>query len=337
MNKSVILTLLTGMTFVIGLPLYGGPDSVDNFYSILVPGQNGGGGWSFQANNIINTKQASNYGTIGENGGFDLLKIDLGQANCIKHFDTKFKNDSLAQNPNTQLLLYGISQGTSTLPNWIASQPKHIQDKIKCLVLEAVLGNGNNAIRHTTQELIVPKWVTYIPFYRYWLPWLAKFNFPTYNPLGNQALDSAKKLPTNLPVIIMHHENDFQLPVNDAREFYCTLRESGNDNAYLFEVNNKQRTHFEVLETEELSLKKKKIAAMQAIYKKHNLPHNEELIKHNSAAENVGLIKEFQPNVQDIRKKITDSSKAENKGRNIIDCTTTGALLGLVIGYLANR
>lgn len=189
----------------------------NNFYSIILPGQNGMGGESFQGFTIINTRQVKKFETLQ-----DLRLIDLGQDNCISDFERQLNADE--QEINTKLLLYGVSQGTATLLNWLSKKTHQEQEQqVGCLFLESILGSGNSAINHTIESCAKP--LSYIPLSRYWLPLLAKFQFPSYNPWGKQALTSAQKLSPKIPVIIMHNIHDKQLSINDARKLYCMLRE----------------------------------------------------------------------------------------------------------------
>jgi hypothetical protein len=291
------------------------------FYSIIMPGQNGNGGRLFLKNHIVNT-YSTFYQTLQ---GFE---IDLGQDNCMRHFDDQFKKDIKALE-SKNILLYGVSQGTATLVNWLAEQSKEIQSKVKCLVLEGVLSNGNSAIEHTVEHRFVGNWLGYLPFYRVWMPLAAKVIFPTYNPWwGKQALSSAKKLPKDLPIIIMHHEHDFQLSINDAREFYCTLRESGNNNVYLMEVNNNRSAHHNILETETPMEKMRKIGVIQAIYQKYNLPYMQDAIQSDMQS----CIKELQPDVHEVRKRIFESLYNKSFFQNTIDTTST-----ISLSYLAYK
>ena len=125
-----------------------------NFYSILIPGQNGAGGYTFKKNKIVNTSTMTNYGSIGiglcdaEERG----KIDFGQDNCIKHFESQYQEDVNALYGNN--ILFCVSQGTATITNWLAKKSHAEQEQmVRGLVLESVLGSPRSAILHTASNI----------------------------------------------------------------------------------------------------------------------------------------------------------------------------------------
>jgi hypothetical protein len=305
----------------------------NEFYSIVMPGQNGAGGDTFVQNNVVNTRSDQTYRYQTLQGS----TIDLGQGNCIADFERQYNNDPKAK--NKKRLFYGVSQGTATLTNWLAKKThKEQNETAKLLVLEGVLGSGNSGIMHTIHSVFPT--ATYLPFARLWLPLVAKFAaFRTYNPLGKQAISSAKKLSPALPVVIMHNQGDPQLSINDAREYYCTLREQGNDNAYLIETNN-GAAHFDILQgplhdpfehshrrganDEEIATKK---ASLQEIYKKHGLPSACDTSSGSTPVDHA-LIAPCQPAVQEVRQRISATNGYKNVLRNAIDIMSGALILG---------
>jgi hypothetical protein len=299
----------------------------DNFHAIILPGQNDNGGYSFCGNHIINTPE-TRYKTISSFFG-----IDLGQQNCINHFQDQLKKDDKVK--GKKIIACGVSQGTATIGNTVSQWPKKKQEKkIGCLVIEAVLGSGNSAILHTVGN--VHSWLTYFPFARVLLPLGAKVIFPSYKPWGMQLVKSAEKLSTNIPIIIKHAKQDPQLSINDAREFYCKLSKrengTGKENIYLMEIDTNWPAHFDTLF---YSLNKaKEIAAIQAIYKKHGLPYNETYLKNylEKHKEETDLTKEYQPDPKIVKERINSSTRRQRCLRNTID-VTTGGLLAFAAAY----
>jgi hypothetical protein len=299
--------------------------ATNKFHAIILPGQNGRGGEYFHENHIVNTEY-TRYKVPEYN-------IDLGQQNCIKHFrdqindnDDDKKEDTFK---NKKLIACGVSQGTATLGNAVSQWTKKKQEEqIGCLVFESVLGSGNSAIVHTVSNVPI---LTYLPFARVWLPLGAMFLFPTYKPWGMQLVKSAKKLSIETPIIIMHGTKDPQLDINDAREFYYELSKRENkkpkQNVYLMEVNTNFPVHTDTLDHS--PNRTKEIAVIQAIYKKHNLPYNKEVLeKHKEQLD----LTEYQPDPEAVRQKIHNSTKWQRYLRNTIDLTTTG-LIALIATY----
>jgi hypothetical protein len=304
-----VLTLITAIE-----QLQCGEQNVwQELYSIVVPGQNGKGGKKFIKHGVINTAKLSNYSTRR-------TKVDLGQDNCIQHFEEQYNRDPSAKSGNN--MLFGVSQGTATLVNSLARKTHNQQEgTTKCLVLESVLGHGNSAIMHTLSNIPV---LAYLPFARFWVPWLAKvFVFPTYKPHGKQVFSSAKKLSPNIPIVIMHDKNDPQLSINDARKTYCALksRESDQNNVYLLEVEAPHGLgrHIDILRNNPVQQ-----AALQVIYKKHGLPY-----KQNIDTANVDLTL-YQPSVKEVRSRINKSSRLSFWIRSIVDTLAATAITGAV-------
>lgn len=277
------------------------------YHAIILPGQNGLGGSSL-AKHLLRPESSKVAYRVPRN----LLTIDLGQEQCVKHFDEQFANDQLKH--NKKLLLCGVSQGSATLINWLSLKSFQEQEQlVGCLTLEAVLGSPNNAVCHTAYSNLPI--LRYTPGSRLWLPLCAKALFPRYKPWGMNALTSADALSPNIPVIIMHNEGDTQLCVNDARLLYCNLAQR-SDRVYYFEFN-KGNWHFDLLDRactkDEQQIK---VAAMHAIYKKYYLPYND--APEISAVD----LAQFQPPIELIKKKIAAHNTIQKNVQNIIDVNT---------------
>lgn len=266
------------------------PQKEQEFYSVILPGQNGLGGETFHSLNIVNTRYKF-YRTLE-----DLRRIDLGQENCIRSFVEQLESDAvLKTDPKPKLLLYGVSQGTATLVNWLAQKSHDEQEKItSCLVLESVLGSGDSAIKHTAKNIPVVGWLP-----TSLLSVVAKTSmFPEYQRHGLNALDSAHKLSPRIPVILMHNIQDIHLSIDDARQLYCVLKKDNRDNVYLFEVDT-PRAHVNLLYFDQNKASLDKRAALQAIYKKHGLPYVSTYIPD---------LKQFQPSVEQVKERMSGKS-----------------------------
>jgi hypothetical protein len=312
--KKLLIALLSFFALV------NGTEKSQEYFYISLPGQNGAGCDSYLGNNIVtDDDNYSHCPTIKS------WRIDLGQGNCIASLK---KELSEKQNRilNKKLILCGVSQATATFTNYVASLTRHEQEKkIGALVLESVLGHGNSAILHTAANI---PYITYLPFSRFWIPRIGRLLFPTYNPFGMQAIQSAKKISPNIPVIIMHHHKDPQLSINDARQLYCVLKKNGNDKTYLLEINNNFRSHFDILDSyyDQPHLKQIKLNAIQAIYKKQNLPH--------TSFEDIDQfdLTPYTPSIQEVERRIYDSTWKSRYLRNAIDITSGSLILGY-LGY----
>jgi hypothetical protein len=105
-----------------------------------------------------------------------------------------------------------------------------IVQKIKAVILEAALASGNSAIFHTaTGRLMNMRWLNNIPGSYYVAPYFGAIACPGYRPSGQQPIWSVDNIQSNIPIIIIHSENDLQLPFYGACALYYRLRINGND------------------------------------------------------------------------------------------------------------
>jgi hypothetical protein len=268
----------------------------------------------------------------------DLSHADLGQKNCLRCFESELEKNQAALNHKKYILL-GQSQGTATITKWVAQlSPKEQNEKVGCMVLEGVLGSGNSAIMHVAERMDYLKALTYMPFSRLWVPWVGKAAFMrSYNPWGKQPLSSAKKISPDIPVVIMHAPNDPQLSINDARKLYCTLKQNGNKNVYLFEIDTPKEEHTDLLSKIKDKDKKDTIMrTVQAIYKKHKLPNNF-MPPHEVINPNPVNFRELQPSVQEVRQRIKNQDWKKRYVRNTVDILSAGLALGYLYSKFAKK
>lgn len=288
----------------------------------------------------------------------DQIKTDLGQKNCIKVFHERFTKEisQTIENEDQKFTFCGVSQGAATLINWLAAN-KNMQKRVAALILEGPLVNVNDTALHCVdnyftifRKLSLP---LPIPFMRYWLPWALKLRFPTYNPLGTQALTSACRLdeiPENAPIIIIHNKGDKIVSINDARKLYTTLRKK-HDKTYILEVDNGEK-HINVLSLAYgLDLNKKITvnAQITAILKELRTispseikpttqAHStgQETIDHTASPTTQSTETESSPSQPDPKKletQIQQETKMKRWIRNVIDL----AAISLISGYAAYR
>jgi predicted esterase len=217
------LSFISLSNTVIGMEL----EQRSKTHLIVVPGQNGLGG-------IINGQIVSNTDIV-----LPQLKdqrhfvetpnwmIDFGQGRCLSYLEKTMS--SLPKDNKNKVILHASSQGTATALNYTANNPQ----KVSALILEAVMLSGNSAISHTL--LGSPDSMAY-----YALPYAAKIVFPWYAPGGEQPILNLDKLPTNIPVIIIHATGDPQLSFQDAQALYAALAQK-NKNVHL--IDKKEYAH----------------------------------------------------------------------------------------------
>ena len=269
-TRSLLFTLLIGNSLTINAM------NQENHHLVVVPGQNGFGGGNVTT---VLPHFADNRNLIHHVETPSII-IDFGQNRCAGYLKK-------VMSPLDKTIIHASSQGTATALNFTASHP----EKVSALILEAVMLSGNSAISHTTKKLILPG-ISSLPGSYYWLPYAAKVIFPFYSPAGNQPIHNIDKLPKDLPIIILHCEQDTQLSFNDAQSLYAALRQK-NNNVYLLPINSQSWP----IHVEMLNKGAGEINIINAILQKHKLPHDQD--KANSInLTSIDLIK-IQPIVSD--------------------------------------
>jgi len=169
---------------------------------------------------------------------------DLGQENCIKPIKSQLQSTQYTNN----CLIYAISQGTATLLNYLGN-PKNTNktNRIKCLILEAVLASSNSAIEHTISNKLKLKCLMRLPFAYYWMPYLSKVPYPFYSPAGIQPIKSIEHIPLDIPIILIHAQRDPVLSYNDACALYYRLKLIGHNKIYF--INTLDKQHAKLLES----------------------------------------------------------------------------------------
>lgn len=248
-----------------------------------IPGQNGLGSES----EYIKTVLGEQFEIV--NVGTPTTLPDLGQFFCERHLA------QAVQKKNQEGVVYATSQGTATALNYFSKQGN--SQKAKALVLEAALASGNSAVYHTvTGPLMGMDNLKNIPGAYYFVPYFANVACPGYRPGGQQAIKSIDKLSTDMPVIIIHSEDDMQLPFDGACALYYRLRQNGNNNVYL--ISDKGTAHIQILDEEKKDVVKR-------IIKKHltEQSHDDDSLDFAS----------YQPDHRQYKKQYDELIAKENK------------------------
>lgn len=281
--------------------------------ALIVPGVGGGGVDSFE---LIHPAGARRY-LIPP---LARRHCDLGQRRCVQQL-AEFVSTSHLFN-NNKVLCFGASQGGATVLNYLATLSEEEKQHITAIVLEGPVINGNEAIRHTVANRFPV--LSYIPFSRIWLPWIAKTQLPAYHPLGKQAISMSDKIPKNIPVILLHAIGDPEVPVNTTRKFYQALIKNGHQNVYLFEVPVEQ--HLELLYSDK---QQDLLNGILRIYDELDIPFPLKYT-YDTTSNNIEF---YKPSSEEVSKRIQTSPEAKRKNiQNTIDITCLCPPVG--VGYL---
>ncbi|HVX00974.1 MAG TPA: hypothetical protein VHA52_11140 [Candidatus Babeliaceae bacterium] len=216
---------------------------------------------------------------------------DLGQYRCMSYLGKKLN----AQEAEPGIII-ATSQGTATALNSAGDE------KIRGLILEAVLASGNDAIIHTLKgPLANQSRFTNLPLSYYWLPYVVKLVFPCYWPAGKQPIKSIADIPNDKPIVIVHSERDPQLSYEGACALYYGLCAQGNVNTYLISKNDNR--HIDICSGKDGEV-------IKAILRKHKL------LPYGITEENVDL-NAYRPDFKQF-KALYDSLISKEKKHDYI-------------------
>ena len=309
---------------------------------VVIPGQNGAGGQNltyvlpqFEEGRIYHVETPSSLPDLGQNKCMSYLKKTMASQNILLFTEN--------------VIIHASSQGTATAMNhfedikrgaavkikegpWrkdpFYAQQDHSLQKVKALILEAIMLTGNSAIEHTARNL---QGITFPGSY-YCLPYIAKIMFPFYAPAGQQAVFSCDSLPQDLPVIILHAPQDPQLSFRDAQALYAYLKNKGNQHVYFMPIED----GYHVLLLKEGD---QAIRTLQAILYKHHLLPDEHI--HSKKYENQFSSTDLTPYQPEVKQEWLDHfHNLRNKEKRIqkLDYAVKGAFVAFIcyIFYMYN-
>lgn len=238
---------------------------------------------------------------------FNDVQVDMGifgslpnpfNANLAQVDDIDTLHTNLDKMPKDKPIIgFGVSRGAAT---WITTLgSKIITNDLACVILESPFSTTKNVSLYSLIGSCLNFLHTIIPSFN-----RQKTNdnifqniFPKHNLSGIQPIDVVGMISKDIPILLVHSEQDAIIPINQSRELYIRLRETGHEKVYFLEVN--QGDHASLIWGPQSALY---CSVVHALYKKYNLPYNPEF------AGNIEL-EEFQPSVQDVQARIdaTDS------------------------------
>jgi len=147
--------------------------------------------------------------------------------------------------------------------------------------------------------------------------------FPDYAPTGEQPIDNIDALSTDLPIIILHDDQDFQLSFKDAQALYAYLTDiKKNKNVYLFTYKTESGAHINLLQ----HYNTEQISAINTILSLHNLlpsDLNQPTID----------VKKYQPEVQ--QEWLDHFASLRNKEQNLECIATSTTATSTIVGVSA--
>lgn len=158
--------------------------------------------------------------------------------------------------PDKPFVAYGICRGGTALINTIA---KHNPQNLKALIIEA---------SYASLPKMLYGFLSSYGISTKYAESFAKFIFPSYE-IGS--VSCQKAIPfiknKNLPVLILHSQDDVTIPLAHALMLYKAFKENGFEHVYLAEVKG---AHAYSLRDDEVAY----LTAVHSFYKKYDLPYD---------------------------------------------------------------
>lgn len=189
--------------------------------------------------------------------GYNKQKVNLGQQQDVESLTTVYKS-AQKQFPDYSFVGHGVSRGAATWLNFCAL---HKPEKICALIIESPF---DDPLTLVGKFIPCPKDSDENEKAK-----ILKNVFPLWNPIGYKPVDLVEKIPTNIPLLFIHSDQDSLISFKSSEllckklaeskhDVYLLILKSGGEHANIF--GGKQgRTYTNVV---------------HAFYKKIGLPHN---------------------------------------------------------------
>lgn len=195
---------------------------------VVVPGQNGIGTETgyiqqrfepvFRTTELWSHDQGALRSIMRAGIPTECFKMDFGQDHC----KASLTEAMLACSADYPIVLYGNSQGTSTILQWLSDPAvdERLRKRVVMVVLEAVMASGNSAIWRTVRGWYcdgplrrVAEFLCLDAMLCVAASW---FLFRSFRAGDKQAVRCAESFPRDVPVILTHARQDTNLSYNDA-------------------------------------------------------------------------------------------------------------------------
>lgn len=221
---------------------------------------------------------------------------DLGQTHTMDYISNAIREDqAIDKNKYDGTVILASSQAAAAVVKLI-SKNKLIMPDLKAIFFEGLFMSANDALYHSVHgkrpedyKLLQGK-----PYIRWWAPYVARLvKLPHYKPDGDQPVHYLSEIPKEIPIVIIHGEEDQRVTHDDALVHYTQLRLLGKENVYLFSKKASPNTiqskkdHINVLNEED-------VPAIQALLRKLNILPQRVVDKNKDDR----LLQELQPSLK---------------------------------------
>jgi pimeloyl-ACP methyl ester carboxylesterase len=185
-------------------------------------------------------------------------ETSFGQENEIGRLAIAYEK-TLEHFGDCDIILYGLSRGASNVAIFAGL---YELTNVKAIVLESPY----LAMADVITDIMIKKHLDWLPLA--WGQALAELIFRKYDRNGHSPATCIDTIPKDIPIFIICSEQDHLVPASSSINFYKKLVEAGHQHVYIFVTQFGK--HAAILRGPD---GEKYEAAINAFYKKYNLPH----------------------------------------------------------------
>lgn len=197
-----------------------------------------------------------------------------------------------------KIIGFGYSRGASTWLTTLGSN-KELGEEIACIILEAPFAHMHNVALFSWIKFCVDFIHKHFPYFnpmrwneQIFVLLFNEYKFEDIQPIATATLIKRK----DIPILLVHSQQDTIIPINDSRQIYCALQEAGHTNVFLLELPNGY--HADGLWGKSGDLYAQ---AVHELFKQLNLPYNQDYANHN-------VLSACQPSIEEVKKRIKKSA-----------------------------
>jgi predicted alpha/beta-fold hydrolase len=207
----------------------------------------------------------------------DLTKANIGQEDdvkCLSQAIDQFREDAALAK---KMILFGYSRGASTIINELGAQ-NHSHEDVGAIVLVAPFSSIEDVVAHKMGIITESSSSISGSLAKPFIPFSAKIVeklivpklYPHYSPNGAQPIYLIGAIDREIPILIVHSQDDDLCPFWGAEKLCSELSEQGRDNVYFLSLMS--CGHCEYPMNEGLMA-----GVVHAFYKKYGFVYDEKL------------------------------------------------------------
>jgi len=194
-----------------------------------------------------------------EQHAFDFTKLNLAQEADINAL-FKTYTDHIEKYPATDIVLYGVSRGASTICTFMG---KHQPQNVKALVLESPFDSIPHFLKHSQKTSYISGIANKL------LP-----KVTAYNPNGESPITSIANISKDIPILLVGSYFDDVVPLQCSQSLARKFSKLGHHKVHLLVLNKSSHSGYAF---DDYADKIKYETVVHAFYKHYGLPYDDTL------------------------------------------------------------